>query len=297
MISRRTDLPLDSDVLADFLPWLIAFMVFLAIMASAGMFILHDVTARWSAGLTHTLTIQVPPTKSEKVIPAAEDPRVLDALKVLRTTTGIIRADIVPQMKVLELLEPWLGQGGTGEDLPLPHLIDAEADPDAKFDMATLQSRLTKADPRISVDNHRDWLDRLVSLIDAVKWVARAVLLLIGLATVGTVVFTTRTGLSVHRETIEVLHLIGARDSYVAKQFAWRALTLGLRGGVMGLALAVPTLLAIGYLASSIEAGLLPDASLGVAQWVTLGVIPILAAVISTLTARITVTQTLAGML
>ncbi|MBL6928574.1 MAG: cell division protein [Rhodospirillales bacterium] len=297
MISRRTDLPLDGDVLAGFLPWLIAFMVFLAVVAAAGMFILHDATANWSAGLTHTLTVQVPPTKGEKALPAAEDPHVLDALKVLRTTGGIIRADLVPQTEVLELLEPWLGRDGAAGDLPLPYLIDAEADPDAKFDIATLRSRLTKAHPGISVDNHRDWLDRLVGLIDAVEWIARGVLLLIGLATVGTVIFTTRTGLSVHRDTIEVLHLIGAQDDYVAKQFAWRALTLGLRGGTIGLALAAPTVLGIGYLASGIETGLLPDASLGVAQWIALAFIPILAAAIATLTARITVTKTLAGML
>ena len=296
MISRRTDLPLDGDVLAGFLPWLIAFMVFLAVVATAGMFILHDATARWSAGLTHTLTIQVPPTKGDKAIPAAQDPRVLDALKVLRTTTGIIRADLIPQTKVMELLEPWLGKDGPIDDLPLPYLIDAEADPDAKFDLAGLQSRLTKAHPGISVDNHRDWMDRLVGLIDAIKWIARGVLLLIGLATVGTVVFTTRTGLSVHHDTIEVLHMIGAQDNYVARQFAWRALTLGLRGGAIGLALAAPTILGIGFLASGIEAGLLPDASLGVAQWITLAFIPLLAAAIATLTARITVTKTLAGM-
>ena len=297
MISRRTDLPLDTDILAGFLPWLIAFMVFLAVMASAGVFILNDATSRWTAGLTQILTIQVPPTKGKNALPPAEDPRVLDALKVLRTTTGIIRADLVPQTKVLELLEPWLGEGGAVGDLPLPHLIDAEADPDANVDMETLRSRLTKAHPTISIDNHRDWLDRLVSLIGAVEWVASGVLLLIGLATVGTVVFTTRTGLSVHRETIEVLHLIGAQDTYVAKQFAWRAMTLGLRGGIIGLALAAPTLLGIGYLASGIEEGLLPEASLGMTQWITLAVVPFMAAAIATLTARITVTRTLASML
>ena len=118
----------------------------------------------------------------------------------------------------------------------------------------------------------------------------------IALATAGTVVFTTRTGLAVHREAIEVLHLIGAQDSYVARQFAWRALMFGLRGGVIGLALAVPTLFAVGYLAASLEGGLLPAISFRASQWAGLAVIPLLVAAVAMLTARFTVTRTLAAM-
>ena len=82
-----------------------------------------------------------------------------------------------------------------------------------------------------------------------------SILALIGLATIGTVIFTTRTGLAVHQEAIEVLHLIGAQDSYIARQFATRALMLALRGGLIGLALAVPTLIAIGILSAAMDAG------------------------------------------
>ena len=35
MFTRRSDLPLDKDALSRFLPWLIAFMVFLAVLAMA----------------------------------------------------------------------------------------------------------------------------------------------------------------------------------------------------------------------------------------------------------------------
>ncbi len=52
--------------------------------------------------------------------------------------------------------------------------------------------------------------------------------------------------MSVHRDVIELLHLMGARDGYIAAQFERQALRLGLGGGVVGLALAVATLLALG---------------------------------------------------
>ena len=49
-ISRRSDLPLDHDAHSRFLPWLIAFMVFLANLAMVGMLMLNTVAERWDQG-------------------------------------------------------------------------------------------------------------------------------------------------------------------------------------------------------------------------------------------------------
>ena len=126
---------------------------------------------------------------------------------------------------------------------------------------------------------------------------AASVLGLILLAATGTVVFTTRTGLTVHREAIEVLHLTGAQDSYIAKQFAGRAWAMGLKGGLIGIALAVPTLIFLGYVADRLEAGMLPDMSMPMAGWIALGVLPLAAGLVAGLTARITVMRTLKRMI
>ncbi|WP_316978094.1 cell division protein FtsX [Shumkonia mesophila] len=297
MFSRRTDLPLDADILGRFLPWIIAFMVFLAVLATAGMFVLQDAAGRWSAGVARTLTVQIPPPTGERTVPPAEDPRVLEALKILRTTPGIARADVLNDERLASLLEPWLGPASVVSGLPLPRLIDVEIEAGATLDAEALGRRLAEAIAGASVDDHRVWLDRLLRLLGAVEWVAMAILACIGLATVGTVVYTTRTSLAVHRQIIEVLHLIGAQDAYVARQFAWRALSLGLRGGLIGLSLALPALLAVGYLAAHIDAELLPKASLGALQWGMLAAIPLLASAIAMMTARVTVMKTLAAML
>lgn len=303
MFSRRSDLPLDTDVLGRFLPWIIAFMVFLAIFAAAGMFAIDSTTRQWQQDQSHTLTVQIRPADTAapdaeaRPATAEEDPRVRQALGILRATDGVIRADLVPETQIASMLEPWLGEGIAAGDLPLPFLIDVEADAAANVDVGALRERLTAADPGISVDDHRMWLDRLVRLANAIEGLATAVLLLVAGATVGTVVYTTRTGLAVHREAIEVLHLIGAHDSYVAAQFAWRAFSLGIRGGVVGLVLAVPALFVIGYFAANLEAGLLPEIAFGLFEWISIAAVPLLTALIATITARITVLRTLAKML
>jgi cell division transport system permease protein len=292
MISRRSDLPLDTETHGRYLPWIIAFMVFLAALALAGMLVLDSMVGRWDADAGATLTVQVPPSADAE----ADTRRVTAAMTVIEATEGVLHARVLGRDGLLALLEPWLGAAGAADDLPLPRLIDVELDGDASVDVEALGRRVAAAAPGASIDDHRVWLDRLVRLVRAVEVLALLATLLMAVATVGTVIFTTRTGLAIHHDAIEVLHLIGAHDDYVARQFAARALFMGLRGGAIGIALAAPTLLVVDGLAARLEAGLLPDLSLSVVHWVAIALLPVVAAVIAMVTARLTVTRTLAGM-
>ena len=292
MFSKRTDLPLDRDSLSRYLPWLIAFMVYMAALSLAGMLVLGALARYWDSDVSGTMTVQIPPTGST----AADDKRVRAAVELLLGEPAITHAEALTEGRLMALLEPWLGTSEAGADLPLPRLVDVEIEPGADFDMAGLARRLDVAVPGATLDDHRVWLDRLVRLVRSVEVLAAMVLALMGSATVGTVVFATRTGLAIHQDVIEVLHLIGAHDGYIARQFAQRALSLGLRGGLIGLALAVPTLLAIGSLARRMEAGIMPNLTLAPAHWLAVVSLPLLAALIAMLTARLTVTRTLARM-
>ncbi len=293
MFARRSDLPLDKDALSRFLPWLIAFMVFLAVMAMAGVLVLNTVAARWDRGVSSTLTVQIIPADNA----IDDDARLQVVLKILTETPEVEHFETLGDDKLLALLEPWLGTGAGVRDLPLPRLVDVELKPKAKLDVDALSRRMEARVPGVSIDDHSVWLKRLVGLIRTVEGLATLVLVFIALSTIGTVVFTTRTGLAIHRNAIEVLHFIGAQDSYVAAQFAGRALMLGLKGGVIGLLLAVPTLLGIGVMAGKMESGMLPDITLDPVHWSAWAGLPIIVALIAMLTARSTVMKTLARML
>jgi cell division transport system permease protein len=291
MIARRTDLAIERDALGRFLPWIVAFMVYLASLALAGVLALDALIDRWDRGIGGTLTVQMVPVKGE-----ANQERIEVALRLLRETPEVARADRIPESNILGLLEPWLGRMADLDDLPLPILIDVELKPESGLEPAELGRRLVSAVPGTSVDDHRVWLDKLVRLIRTLQVLGLAILGAALLASAGTVVFTTRTGLAVHHEAIEVLHLIGARDSYVAAQFSGRALSLGLRGGFLGVALAIPTLAGLLHLARRMEGGLTPEIAFAPAHWAAFAVLPVLAGLIAMLTARTTVMGTLARM-
>ena len=293
MFTRRSDLPLDKDALSRFLPWLIAFMVFLAVLAVAGMLVLDATAARWDRGIRGTLTVQIVPAETA----AKDDERLQKVLLILGELPEVHRFETLGDAKLMTLLEPWLGSTAAAGDLPLPRLIDVELKTGAKLDVEKLSRRMEARVPGVTIDDHSVWLERLVRLIRTLEGLATMVLVFIGFSTVGTVVFTTRTGLAIHHNAIEVLHFIGAQDSYVASQFASRALMLGLKGGVIGLLLAAPTLWGIGVMARQMEAGLLPDITLGPAHFSALAALPLLVAFLAMMTARLTVMKTLSRML
>ena len=290
------DLPLDRDETARFLPWIIAFIVFLTALALAATLVVGEAITAWNRGLTNAVTVQVPPPA--KADASAMQKRVEATVAALRSMPSVAAAELVPETKVRALLEPWLGSAAGFEELPLPVLVDVRLkDPD-QVDFAAMKQALERIAPDISIDSHRLWLDALTSRVRWAQIVALGVVVLNALAAVGTVIFATRTGLMVHLRIIEVLHLMGATDRYIARQFAIQALRLGLRGGLIGI---VPALLALvlatrigGEWAGGDFGGWLgPDVALRPWQWASLLLVPLATAGIAVATAWRTVMRTL----
>jgi cell division transport system permease protein len=295
MIRARSILPLSRDPASRFLPWLIAFMVWLAGLALAAAMQLSTTSDAWVTGIAGRITVQVMPLAGEEA--DALDDRVGRAIVLLRSTPGIARADALPKEESIALLEPWLGTSGLVETLPVPRLIDVVLEDGAPVDTAALNARLAEAVPGTALEDHGLWLARLVALAGAIEIIAFTIVGLIAMATVATIVFTTKTGLAIHKEVVQLLHLIGARDGFIARQFQAHAFWLGFKGGLAGFALVAATVALIAYLAGRVEAGLLPPLALGVREWMALAAVAVAVALIAMVTARVTVLRALARML
>ncbi len=168
--------------------------------------------------------------------------------------------------------------------------------PGAAPDLGALEALLATVAPGAKIDDHKVWLDRLAAAARTLQAVALAVVLAIGAAAAGTVVFTTRTILAVHHDEVELLHHIGAHDGFIARAFAWQALKLGLRGGLLGLGLAVVTLGLVRHFTDGIEAPLLPQPDLDLVALAAIVALPAASALVAMVTARMTVMRALARM-
>ncbi len=296
MLRRRSDLPLGHDPASRFLPWLVAVMVLLAALATATVFLLRDLERQWRQDAAGTLTVQVLPAGSGSDAEADFAARVAAAVALLESTPGVAAARPLPRAEAAALLEPWLGDGALVEQLPLPALIDVRLDAELRMDLEALAARLRAAVPEATVDDHRTWMQGLIALGGTLETLGLAALALMGGALTLTVVYATRTGLAIHRDIIDLLHLVGARDAYIAAQFAGHSLRLGLAGGALGLVLAAPALGVLLMKARALEGGLLPPLAVGAAGWTTLALLPLAAALIAWATARLTVRHVLARM-
>ena len=293
MAFGKPDLPLSRDASGRFLPWLVAFMVYLATLALVASMIMNALVERWDRGLADRLTVQIP-APGAGAEAGEREARIDAAIDVLTSTPGVADVSVLEEEEISALLDPWLGDAKLARELPLPSLIAVTLDPDNPAQLGTLKVRLEGAVPGAVVDDHQQWVGGLVSLTRSVDVIAALVVLLVGLAAIITVVFVTRTGLAIHRNVIELLHLIGAQDSYVARQFQTHAMKLGFKGGILGFAAAIATVYGAGLLLSSSGRVLLPDFSFGPREWILLCALPLLATLVAMLTARWTVLRTLA---
>ena len=290
MLERGAELAFERDPANRYLPWIIALMVYLATLAVAGAFALGATAAQWRSGQSDRLTIQLPPRDP----PASGDERAALVMDLLRATPGVAAVRRLERRELIGLLEPWLGTGNITPDLPLPDLFDVTVARGAKPDLDALEQRLERAAPGATLDDHGRWMGRLATAARAVQALALALTALIAGAAAATVMVATRASLAVHRETIELLHLIGAHDGFVARAFARRALALGLRGGLIGLGFAGLTFVLLQRATSGLDAPLMPRLDWSPVSLATLAALPLASAAIAMVTARFTVLRALA---
>lgn len=287
--ARDFDLPLARDVSARFLPWLVALMVYLAALGGVALVAIGDISGSWQRALFGSLTLQVPAETTQA--------RIDTMLALLRQTQGIVMVHQLTPEETARLLEPWLGPSVPIDLLPVPRLIDVQISPDADIDFVKLRQRLATVLPDARLDDHQSWLARLRGFIVRVEaMIATGIVAVIGL-TVLSVIFAANTSLAIHHHIIELLHLLGAGDAYVARQFQFYALRLGLLGGLIGAFAAILTAAILAGAVATLQVpGLAVPDFADWRLWLVSIAAGLAAAAIATAAARVTVLRRLAQM-
>lgn len=273
---------------------LVAIMSFLACLSVAAVAVVADRAAGWQRQIADEVTIQIKPADGVDIEAA-----VARAVDVATQVPGVVAAVAIAEEESNALLEPWLGSGLDLSELPIPRLIAVRIADDA--DLEALSARLAEEVPTASLDDHGRWLQRLAAMARVMTLVGLVVLGLVFAATALSVVFATRGAMAGNRAVIEVLHFVGAEDSYVAREFQRHFLLLGLKGAGMGGAMAVGMFILVG-LFGRLEGSTPEEAQLrslfggvtvGLNGYVGAAVTVLALAVIIAATARMTVRRTL----
>ena len=280
--------------LAGPMPWVIAIMMFLTVLAAAAGLGLGGAAANLNAAVGDRVTVQVMEPN-----PDAREADASRVVELLRHLPGVRNVHRLTQAEINRLLEPWLGAGagGTGSDLPIPAMIDADLGPGGGAHVDEVREALARVVPSARLDRNGEWLGPLGRLISSLKWLAAALVLMMIAATSATVVLAARAALDTHRGTIEVLHLMGATDVQVARLFQRRIALDALFGGGIGLVGAALVLLLIGARVAALGSDLIGSARLPTGVWLLLVALPVLGVLLATGVARWTILRALRRML
>ena len=274
------------------MPWVIAIMMFLTVLAAAAGLGLACAASRLHDQIGSRITIQV-----VEANPLLRQQQAQAAIVAVRPLPGIIDVRQVSQEEIQALLEPWIGAGGIEGDLPVPALIDVDLTAEGRAGLDRLRTVVASVAPAARVDDNARWLAPLASLIGALKWLAAGLVMLMVGATTATVVLAARAALDTHRGTIEILHLMGATDVQVARLFQRRIALDALFGGLVGFILAGAVLIAIGRQVSSLGSELLGSAAIPPLGWAVLLSLPAFGVILAMLVARLTILRALGRML
>jgi len=284
-MARRADqLGLHSAMADRLIPMLVGAMSFLAVLAIAGVIAAAALAAQWQGDTGAALTVQVPDANA----PAASG--------VLAATPGVTGPKALSDAELDRLLKPWLGEDAQNLALPVPAVITASWS--GAGSIASLRAALDEAAPGTLAETGARWAARVAALTASLKTSAAAILVIVALVASAVIAIATHAGLAQRRETIAIIHGLGALDSDIAGRFALRATLLAGFGAIIGAGLAVPVLLWLARLAAPF-AGVLPQTgapSLPPLLWAVLPAIPIAAALIGWVTTQFTVRGWLRGL-
>jgi cell division transport system permease protein len=218
-----------------------AVMCFLAVLSVGAMLLINRAVAQWASGLASEVTVQLPQLSTRNM---DDDLAVLT--KLLGNIEGVKDVKILDRTEGEKLVAPWIGSDGL-DALPIPRLMRVVVDEKIQPDFAVMEQLIEQAVPTARLDTHRRWEAELRRMASTLTLLSTLILALISVSAVAMVVFASRAVLEANRNIVEVLHIAGADDGFIAGEINRRFITTGLWAGVIGLAGGIITFFALGY--------------------------------------------------
>lgn len=293
--TRQYDLPLTKSSGTAFLVLLMVLMSFLGLLALAASFAMGTMTERWSTGLENNMTVEIPAEGPDGQIMAAVAVKALahEIAQALEGNAAVRRVHVLSDEEIHDLVKPWLGEDLVLDEVPLPGLVALELKNSKPALLEDIRTQIKDIAPMARLDTHEKWLQDVLRFTGALQFAASLLTIVIGATAVIAVAGAVRSRLSEHKEEVELLHLMGATDNYISKQFQRHSFLLTLYGSLAGVVVGSLILKLIGWISGEVNANLLPEFKLSFFQLATMAVLPLFMSGIAIITARQTVMNVL----
>jgi cell division transport system permease protein len=271
----------------------VAIMTFLVSLTTGAAILVTKAASEWQSDISREMTIQIMPASGRDL-----DASVSRAVAITRAIPGVTEVRPYSKEESMKLLEPWLGSGISLGELPVPRLIVIKIAADATPDLGLLRRTLADQVPGAVVDDHRGWIDRMRAMAGTAIAAGVCILVLMFAATILSVTFATRGAMATNKAVIEVLHFVGAKNGFIARNFQHHFLALGLQGGAIGGGAAIVIFLAATMISHWLVGGdqgsvLFGSFSIGLVGYAAVLGQVVLIAIVTAWTSRHTVNSTL----
>jgi cell division protein FtsX len=288
-----SDIPFARDDAHKLLPAMIACLTGFAALLLAVAMCLTSALNSQSHDVIGSLQVEVPRAK------AADSAYMDNVQATLRKTEGVEHVDVLTSNQMEGLLKPWLGEDFTLADLPVPVLLDVKTQvkgDDTAVDIKALRKALGEIDRDIRVDDRGPWVGHMVRAVSLLQGVVLLVAVLLILCVLGMIILVSRTNLRLHFKTVSLLHMFGATDEYILRQFQWNNAWLAARGAFAGVLGALFVFIAAVVITARWESPVIPHVSFSAAHVLMFVVLPLFTAAIALVATRLTVQRMLENM-
>lgn len=291
--NKFSELSLSKEMGRRYIPAIIAVLVFLMTVLVVTASNIGGAVFQWNSKIQNRYTLQIPTldllpvdfldeTKSKPI-----DPKTLleKVITFLKNDQSVISFHIVDQNEIRNLMKDWSGE----EDLlPMPILIDI--DTSSEFKAPDFTNKLTALQSNIRIDHHKKWEESIQTFGIALKMGIIFFTLLIIACIIVLMTLITKSALQSHAKVIEVLRLMGARNAYIARLYQLPVFMSSLIGGIVGAVLSIPAIYGFTFLTQKF--GLTLNLMTKQNAYLMCSV-PIVIALISFYTTKVTVARTL----
>jgi len=298
LLKNKYEIPAEEDNTSTFVSVLTSIYMYLFVIMLAIFMAINAMATNWEKDIAGSITVQITPVEDENrhIDTAKTTDQQNRVLQFMEHISGVESVHILDDKVVQKLMSPWIGNKVDLNTLPIPRLLDVKLKPNAELNYDEITRGLRLLTPNASIDNHRLWLNRLIKFATSLKTIALSILLMVIAICAFSIYYSARTSLNININSIEILHIVGATDDYIAKLYSKTYAKIGFFAGIAGLMIAIPCILIVGKYGISTGSGLLNGACLSTTAWVLIMMTPLFSLIYSMLTSYFTVLKSLEKM-
>ena len=239
-----SELPLTKDPTSRYVPWIVGLMMYLGMLSVLLFCLFQSYFQGWTEDIERTFSVEIyaPQTDSLKQEAQLESQAQL-VKNFLESFPGVFGVTLVDQAQLSQILTSWLGDMNALQDIGLPVYLEGKLQKQSSSSLKIIEQKIQEIYPFSKIIDHGMHFAPLQKLGISLKIFILVMLGAFFAASMVTLSFSVQTSLLIHKPIIEILSLLGASDSYVAREFKKHAIHVAMRGAIFAFILMAATFL------------------------------------------------------